>query len=1262
MSSSTEQAAAPHQTYDTILTLDFGSQYTHLITRRLRECNVYSEMLPCTTKLSDLTWKPKGIILSGGPYSVYDKDAPHADPAFFDLGVPVLGICYGLQELAWRLGKDNVVAGTEREYGHADLTPQKNSQAEKLFKGMGDDSLQVWMSHGDKLSQLPTGFQTIATTTNSPFAAIAQESQPIFGVQFHPEVTHTRRGLDLLRNFAVGICGAQQNWNMHNFIEQEISRIRNLIGDKAQVIGAVSGGVDSTVAAKLMKEAIGDRFHAVLVDQGVMRHNECAEVKKALQDHLGINLTVADASERFLSGLKGVEDPEQKRKFIGNTFIDIFEEEAIKIEKAAENTPNAGKVEWFLQGTLYPDVIESISFKGPSATIKTHHNVGGLPKRMMEGQGLRLIEPLRELFKDEVRAMGRELKINEELVMRHPFPGPGIAIRILGEVTRERVEIARKADHIFISMIKEAGIYNEISQAYAALDTSRAVGVMETRVYDFIEDKLQSTTDLDHLDSLLASVEHQRTQLQTQLDDATRELDAARRSGGDRQEELARQIDDFEQLQRSIDVRLQIVSASDAPDEAIRRLEPPMHQLHRVNLARDYLKLLHDIEGLRRQARDHLPADPKAALLPYSRLKQLSSRLAELQGMADGAATHLVAHVAGVADALWDEMKQIMSDEMKVLLAARRWPAEVQPDLVVDEEWRGCFEKLLDLQVPEVLYSPPDVVLSLLPIDVMAQIWVKEFRFHFLSDGRPTSNNRLIGQHCFPWVIRLVSTWEDFFRENFGHSLASRFIETSVSSKMIYLDPVCALITCLLPVLREKIMAAAEEAILDPSFLSSFMTQLMGFDDELRTRFGYDGGDSDSDWDGLTAEVLNLHFTKWLQAEKDFALERFEGIMDSADARKIDYDYGGPGKTKPTFGAVRVSDLLRSVTSQYERVRRFSHKLRFLIDIQVAILDDFHDRLRGSLEFYYSLTSTVGRTLHGATAEQLASLEGTGALETLCKVYGSADHIANALEDWSNEEFFVVFWEELQARAKKTEDQENLAGGLSYDNVKDKTSASIGDDGDGGVIFDETIAAYSARRKAARDFLVSALVDSHQEAFRPYLKRTQWTTISDDPAQADPYQLPITAELDEPLRILKRNLEFVNRALSTAAFRRVWREALDKLDETLWHDVLTRHSFTAFGAAQFMRDLHAVVALVERYIPEGGGLALARVQEGVRLLNLPMEADASGKAAAVTLRQASDRVFKDNEEAKRLLEELGIDLLSPTNARHILQRRVEMSD
>ncbi|KAK3683585.1 hypothetical protein B0T22DRAFT_252501 [Podospora appendiculata] len=477
----------PHSAFDTILTLDFGSQYTHLVTRRLRELNVYSEMLPCTQKLADLDWKPVGIILSGGPYSVYEEGAPHVDPAYFELGVPILGICYGLQEIAYRSSTDNVVAGTSREYGHAIIKPKSfGGHVDSLFKDLGDE-VKVWMSHGDKLAKAPEGYHTIAETGHSPFAGIAHETKPIYGIQFHPEVTHTENGTQILKNFAVDICGAKTNWSMGKFVDQEILRIRKLVGDKGQVLGAVSGGVDSTVAAKLMHQAIGDRFHAVLVNNGCMRLNECEQVHKTLSEHLGINLTVVDASKLFLDGLKGVTDPETKRKIIGGTFIDVFEAEALKIEKAAANSDKAGKIEFFLQGTLYPDVIESISFKGPSATIKTHHNVGGLPKRMTEGQGLKLIEPLRELFKDEVRQLGRELGISHELVMRHPFPGPGIAIRILGEVTPERVEIARQADHIFISMIREAGIYDDISQAFAGLDSNRAVGVMgDKRVYGYM--------------------------------------------------------------------------------------------------------------------------------------------------------------------------------------------------------------------------------------------------------------------------------------------------------------------------------------------------------------------------------------------------------------------------------------------------------------------------------------------------------------------------------------------------------------------------------------------------------------------------------------------------------------------------------------------------------------------------------------------------------------------------------------------------------
>jgi hypothetical protein len=523
----------------------------------------------------------------------------------------------------------------------------------------------------------------------------------------------------------------------------------------------------------------------------------------------------------------------------------------------------------------------------------------------------------------------------------------------------------------------------------------------DIRLEDYLDDKLQSSTDLDGLDGLLASVEVQRSQLQAQLDDATRELDEARRVSAERQAALARQIDDFQGLQHTIDVRLRIVATSDAPDEAIRRLEAPMKKMHRVDLAHKYLLLLQDVEILRNEARAHLPASPKAALEPYTKLRQLAIYLRELQGPADEAAAHLVGRVEDIAESLWDEMKRTMWAELEAILNKRNWP-KVDPQTEIDPEWRECFERLMDLQIPEVLYTSS--LVTLLPIDVMASIFVKEFRFHFMSEGKMTSKLESISTHCFPWFLALVEKWDDFFRENFGPILAAKFQDTEVSSMMVYMDPTCALITSLLPVMREKLNASMPDALSDPSFLSNLLSQLMTFDDNLRTKFNYDGGDLERGWDGLTSEILDKHFDQWLQAEKDFALERFAKIMNSQDARNIDYDFSGPGKTKPTYGAVRVTDLLRSVTSQYQRVRRFSHKLRFLIDIQLAILDEFHDRLRGSLEAYYSLTSTVGRTLHGVTREQMAALEGTGALETLCKVYGSADHVVNTLKDWSNEE------------------------------------------------------------------------------------------------------------------------------------------------------------------------------------------------------------------------------------------------------------------
>ncbi|KAH9813631.1 class I glutamine amidotransferase-like protein [Melampsora americana] len=487
----TDSAAIPltdiAQSYDTILILDFGSQYSHLITRRCRELNVYCEMLPCTFKIKELKWRPKGVILSGSPYSVYEPDSPRVDPDVFNLGVPVLGICYGLQEIARTFG-GKVIACDRKEYGSAMLDIRKvdlNGNPNVLFDGLGDQ-VQVWMSHGDRVDSLPHNFQILADTPSAPFAAISHLTKPIYGVQFHPEVTHSPMGKEIIQRFVVGVCQSKTDWTMETFIDKEIARIRSVVGPEDHVIGAVSGGVDSSVAAKLMNEAIGHRFHAIMVDNGLLRMNEADQVRKMLNEDLGVNLTVVDATGTFLDALKGIEDPEAKRKIIGNTFIKVFEAKAeeidVELQKQAGSQDSQNRINYLLQGTLYPDVIESISFKGPSATIKTHHNVGGL----LEDMKLKLIEPLRELFKDEVRALGRLLNIPAHLVNRHPFPGPGLAIRILGPITQSQLDIARKADAIYLEEImREPNLYNAISQAFAVLLPVRAVGVQgDKRTYE----------------------------------------------------------------------------------------------------------------------------------------------------------------------------------------------------------------------------------------------------------------------------------------------------------------------------------------------------------------------------------------------------------------------------------------------------------------------------------------------------------------------------------------------------------------------------------------------------------------------------------------------------------------------------------------------------------------------------------------------------------------------------------------------------------
>ncbi|TAQ87617.1 hypothetical protein B7494_g4067 [Chlorociboria aeruginascens] len=775
----------------------------------------------------------------------------------------------------------------------------------------------------------------------------------------------------------------------------------------------------------------------------------------------------------------------------------------------------------------------------------------------------------------------------------------------------------------------------------------------DIRLEDYLNDKIQTDADFGNVDSLMANVEIQKRQLEEQLQDARSKLAKARLASENHASSILQRNAEFKLRQSDLQKKLMIVTSSNSPEGAVERLKVPMERLRRVEMAREYVEMLKEVDDLTKEARIHLPENPKEALKPYTQLKEVAMALRGLQEPAEGAAVHLVNYVEDTCTQLWIDMKKIMMDEFEAVLKKSNWPSiATEPT----RQWTDCFGKLLDLQTPEILVAREPLVL--LPMGVLARMFVLQFRYHFMGN-KPTSHPHHLGDEFFKWFLGTIIKWEGFLRDNVGPILAAHFRGSALAANSLYVDPVSAFITALLPVLKEKVDSVVIAIAPEPSYLSSFMHQLMTFDETLRSKFYYDAGNAELGWKGLTWEVLDIWFERWVEVEKAFALERYQIIIESPNSGKIDYDSAAPGKTKFTYGASEVMDLLGNVTTQYSKLRRLSHKVRFLIAIQAEVLDRYHGRLTESLDAYSTIMSPVARTLHGITKEEREKLEGIGGLESLCKVFGSADHVISTLQGYTYEEFFVDLWDQLQGRAKVLSVGDNLAGPLSYAEVKDCTSDAVGS-GEEGSVFDVTIKGFTAIRNRAEEYIIQAIKSALPASFRSYLTKPQWTTVGDDHlSEILQAELNVTAELVRPLQSLEESMGFLHKALGYPTFRHVLRESIDCLQDLFWNEVLMKEDFTTLGAARFLDDLRGIHDVVDSFVPHGSQTALGmpRLKDGIRLLNLPVDSPKD----KIGLLDACNEVFANNEQANALLENLGIVHLSNTNARAILKRRVEAS-
>ncbi|KAL8807860.1 MAG: hypothetical protein Q9223_004225 [Gallowayella weberi] len=819
----------------------------------------------------------------------------------------------------------------------------------------------------------------------------------------------------------------------------------------------------------------------------------------------------------------------------------------------------------------------------------------------------------------------------------------------------------------------------------------------DVRVEDYLNDKLQTTADLDSLDSLLENVKNQQALLRQQLVEAERDLAESIKASEEHSSALLQQARAFKKQQADVDRRLLIVTQSETSDDAIKRFDEDIKVLQRLDVATGYVELLAQVEDLSTEARRNFKSSPQAALQPYLRLQRLANTLKEAQPAAEYAAPHLVDHVEKTAQSLWQQMKDSFAGDFEKILTKMKWPGKgVAIAGTLEQEWTQGVERLLDLQEPELNAQhdhvrPSEEPLVLLPLQVMVKPLDLRFQYHFSGDRQTNKLDK--PEYFLSHIMGLLNNYDEFFALHLQPILRNRFKKSNLSMTSIFIDSTSALITALLPMLRRKVFGVMPQVAKQPQLLSHYIHELMSFDITLRDEWGYDGGCGIDGWRGLAWEVLVKKdwFGRWLEVEKNckcnlqvditnrfanipqVALSRYQTIIDPPESFEIDYDSVEPSATKPTNAAIRVNDLLETITDRYRPLPSFSQKLRFLIDIQIAIFDLYHSVLADSLEKYIYSTSSLARTVQGvssstsrnATKDQ-PSLEGLSGIERLTRVYGSAEYLENKMGDWSDDVFFLELWEELQDRARANTLQggqkRNLAGNMSVEHVADKTSAAVGNEEGGGALFDETAGAYRRLRVRTEGILTDTFVQQIRESLRAYGKVGAWSALS-SPSLGDGMNLAISAELDAPIGLLQSYLSFLAGALAQAPLRRIARQVVLAVQAVLWDSVLMKYRFTEMGARQFGRDIRGLWEVVDRFAGTGQGqLGMRRLGEGLVLLELKGSGAPDDEAVVdLSLRDVENRLFKDNESGREVLEEMGLEVLSESDARSVVERRIDLN-